>query len=177
MSGTFYNNDYYTDNNQINFFSYNNTFKALVDAIIPRTPGLAVEFGKIQFFGATDSYVDEFLRYSLDYYAQPLANPAAIMLNIAAEQLVNDDFRLSGDEPFASLSQMNRLRTLELLDQNQLDLENFPIPYQDNPRAVISTVNNINRLTMMGYYSEWSGYGSTRLDSPNKRVLEFVPIS
>lgn len=31
--------------------------------------------------------------------------------------------------------------------------------------------------TMMGYYSEWSGYGSTRLAEPDQRKLEFVPIS
>lgn len=36
---------------------------------------------------------------------------------------------------------------------------------------------NINRLVTMGFYSEWSGYGSTRLKPPNERVFEFPPIS
>ena len=38
-------------------------------------------------------------------------------------------------------------------------------------------VDVLIKLTMMGYYSEWYGYGLTRLDEANQRVLEFQPIS
>lgn len=41
----------------------------------------------------------------------------------------------------------------------------------------LSVLQSLNRLTMMGYYSEWSGYGSTCLNPPNQRVLEYYPIS
>lgn len=177
MSGTYFNIDGNENNDQLNSLSYNKTFKALVDTIIPRTPGLAVEYGKIQYFGATDSYTDEYLKYSLDYYSIPLAKPAAEMLNMAALQLTDNNALYYVNEPFAKLSPINRLRTLELLNQNKFNLEDFPVPYRNDPRAVISTVNNINRLTLMGYYSEWSGYGSTRLDSPSERELEYIPIS
>jgi hypothetical protein len=33
------------------------------------------------------------------------------------------------------------------------------------------------RLTMLGYYSEWYGYGSTRFLNPDQRILETTPIS
>ena len=87
------------------------TFKAFVDAIIPRTPRLAEVYGEIMFYGALDFLTYEFLILSLN---------------------------------------------------------NYHIPLEES---------SLNRLTMMGYYSEWFGYGSTRLEEPNQRVLEFSPSS
>ena len=88
------------------------TFKAFVDAIIPRSPGLAQEYGKIQYFGALDFQTDEYLILSLNSYDIP--------------------FNITG---------------------------------------------SLNRFTMMGYYSEWYGYGSTRLEVPDQRRLEYFPLS
>lgn len=42
-----------------------------------------------------------------------------------------------------------------------------------------SSTNHLSRYTMMGYYSEWYGYGYgyTRLETPNNRILKFHPLS
>jgi len=133
MYGSFYNpNNKRVDAQNEDSQEYmQETFKALVDAIIPRTPELAEEYGKIQYYGALDFQTDEYLILSLNNYYSPLAKPTAEMLDMAAEQLV-----------FA-----------------------------------LSITGDLNRLTMMGYYSEWYGYGSTRLKTPNQRKLEYFPLS
>jgi hypothetical protein len=41
----------------------------------------------------------------------------------------------------------------------------------------LAITSSLNRYTMMGFYSEWFGYGTTRLNPPNERKLEFDPIS
>ncbi|MEL7655898.1 MAG: hypothetical protein AAGU75_08320 [Bacillota bacterium] len=88
------------------------TMKAFVDAIIPRSPRLAEEYGKIQYFGALDFHTDEYITFLLNHYNMPF-----------------------------------------------------------------SIMGSFNRFTMMGYYSEWYGYGSTRLETPDQRRLEFFPLS
>jgi len=148
------------------------TFQAFVDAIIPRTPGLAEEYGRIQFFGALDLHTDEYITLSLDYYYIPLAEITAEMLDVAAEQLVVMD-----GSAFAALEPSDRLRALTLLEQIHIYLADLPIPFRDNPELILYITSALNRFTMMGYYSEWSGYGSTRLATPNQRKLEYFPIS
>jgi hypothetical protein len=187
MYGTFYDPDYqgvksssyYTDQHIMD------TFKALVDAVIPRTPGLAEEYGKIQFFGALNLHTDEYLAITLNHYSIPLAEPTAAMLDTAAEQLVFlgknnrllDYSRYPGGGTFAALAPVDRFRALSLLDELKVDLSDLQYPYKDNPDFVITFTGALIRYTMMGYYSEWAGYGSTRLESPNDRKLEFYPLS
>ena len=110
-----------------------NAYQVLVNLIIPRSPLLAYEFGIVQFYGALDLHIDEFLLLTRESFGIPSSVPIAEMLDITSRQL----FLTNGSD------------------------EAFP---------VVST-------TMMGYYSEWSGYGSTRLDEPNQRKLEYYPIS
>jgi len=161
------------------------TFQAFVDAIIPRTPGLAEEYGRIQFFGALDLHTDEYITLSLDYYYIPLAEITAEMLDVAAEQLVVMDGnnrlinfpKFMGGSAFAALEPSDRLRALTLLEQIHIYLADLPIPFRDNPELILYITSALNRFTMMGYYSEWSGYGSTRLATPNQRKLEYFPIS
>lgn len=161
------------------------TFKAFVDAIIPRTPGLAEEYGRMQYFGALDLHTDEYIGLSLKYYYFPLAIPTADMLDIAAEQLVyiDENFTLfhfssfPGGGTFAALSPIDRFRALTLLEQLKVYLAYLPVPFKNNPGLVLYITGQLNRFTMMGYYSEWSGYGSTRLNSPNYRKLEYFPLS
>ncbi len=185
MFGTFNN----PDNNIINY-QYNNsmqytrnTFKALVDAIIPRTPELAEEYGRIQYFGALDLHTYEFIILTLNNYYTPLANSTAELLDEAAEQVVFMEeperlfnfSRLSGGGTFAALSPSNQFRALTLLEQGYL--EDLPIVFYDNQGFVLSANIILNRNTMLGYYSEWFGYGTTRLETPNQRILEFYPLS
>lgn len=187
MKGTFNKPDYKMIHYQRNYSSQRTqeTFQALVDAIIPRTLGLADEYGRIQYFGALDLHTDEYLSMSLDDYYMPLAKPTAEMLDVAAEQLVFMDgnnksinfSRFMGGGTFAAIDPSDRFRALTLLEQLKVYLADLPLPFRDNPGLVRSITGELNRFTMMGYYSEWSGYGSTRLELPNQRKLEYFPIS
>ena len=186
MKGTFYDsNCNITQYQKDSLIQTQETFQALVDAIIPRTPGLAEEYGRIQFFGALDLHIDEYITLSLNNYYIPMAKATAEMLDVAAEQLVIMDgnkrlvnfSRFMGGSSFASMDPSDRLRALMLLEQLNSYLADLPIPFQENPELILYITSALNRFTMMGYYSEWSGYGSTRLETPNERKLEYYPIS
>lgn len=114
----------------------------------------------------------------------PLAIPTAEMLDEAAEQLLmidgNNQLNFSvfpRGGAYAALRPEDRLTALSLLEQLEINLSDLPQPFQDNPTLVLSITSSLNRTTMMGYYSEWYGYGGTRLNNPNQRELEFYPLS
>ena len=132
-------------------------FQYLVNDIIPRSPELAYLYGIIQYYGALDSQIDEYLIINLDSQEDSLAQSTAAMLNYA----------YSGAGIFGGTEFLTSLAAME----------SMPVPFKDNPARIISSINLLVGYTMMGYYSEWSGYGSTRLAQPNDRVLEFAPIS
>ncbi len=186
MYRTFYKNE----NKVIHYQDYYSlhhtweTIRALVDAIIPRTPRLAEEFGRIQYYGALDSHIDEFVICTLNNYYYPLAKPVADLLDVAATQLLLDigsEYSLeyldnNGKSSFAELSPINRFRAISLLPGLQSYLTDIPESLGQNQEYVLAVINALSRYTLMGYYSEWSGYGATRLDSPNERILEYMPI-
>jgi len=186
MYGTFYNpGDKMMKYQKDSLRRTQETFQAYVDAIIPRTSGLAEEYGRIQFFGALNLHTDEYVTMSLNYYYIPRAKPTAEMLDVAAEQLVIMDgnkslinfSRFMGGSAFAAIDHSDRFRALTLLEQLNIYLADLPIPFQGNAELILYTTSALNRFTMMGYYSEWSGYGSTRLETPNQRKLEYHPLS
>ncbi|WP_199614769.1 hypothetical protein [Paenibacillus alkalitolerans] len=168
------------------------TFRALVDAIVPRTPELAV-FGQVQTAGAVDLHVHEYMIWEMDHTLAlmfgisltvfPLAAPTAQMLNSGAVQFVargaaqaapnNQVWAIS---PFAALSPADRIRVLAMLEQLQVDLGLLPPPYKDDGGFVTFIIDYLNRGTMFGNYSEWPGYGTTRLNTPTMRRLEYFPI-
>lgn len=161
------------------------TFRALVNAIIPRSPGLAYEYGIVQYYGALDLHIDEYIILTLNSYEVPLANATAEMLDMAAIQLIAAEsgyenlnyYLFNGPVNFAVLDPYHQLGVIDLLRRLQIDLNQLPVPFQNNPPLIISTVNSLVSSTMMGYYSEWAGYGTTRLYEPNQRKLEYFPIS
>lgn len=181
--------DYPGDNimNNPNYYSMLYTdeiFKAFVDAIIPRTPELAEEYGKLQYYGALDLYTDEYLIMSLNHFYTPIAYQTAELLEVAAEQLILNGGidRIGASDytewsAFGTLAPMDRLWAITLLEQLMVNVTDLPLPFQNNPVSILYMTNVLNRLTLMGYYSEWSGYGSTRLASPNQRHLEYFPLS
>lgn len=187
MNKKFYDseNESYSDPNYYSFRYTTETFKALVDAVIPRTPGLAEEYGKIQYFGALNLHTYEYLIITLNYYFIPMSEPTAVMLDMAADQLIfiGENTRLldfsqfPGGGTFAALAPVDRFRALTLLDELKVNLSDLPMPYTDNPGFVTTFAGILTRYTMMGYYSEWFGYGSTRLMPPDDRKLEFYPLS
>lgn len=156
-----------------------NTFMAFVEAIIPWTPRLAAEYGEVQYPGAIDSLTYEYLILSLHELGDvALLKAAAQALDMAARELVfrgGNEFSIeitgAGNVTFAALVPSDRLSALNILKQQEAASYNNPM-FADN-----YIVDLLVRLTMMGYYSEWFGYGSTRLDEPNQRVFEFEPIS
>ena len=134
----------------------------------------------------------EYVIYSLDHYISiqqqlhqcvvPLAYPTALMLDIAATQLMNthhvqtfQESLFPGGGMFSHLSRKGRVRTLSALESLDIDLYVLPSPFQNNAGMVKYVTDALNRLSMFGYYSEWPAYGSTRLFPPDDRNLEFFP--
>lgn len=159
-------------------------FKAFVDAIIPRTPALAEEYGRIQYYGALDLYTDEYLIYMLNYGTVPMAEAAARMLEIATEYFFSAEMQdvVNTSEvmelsDFGALSRLDRLRVVSFLENSGSVIPELPSPFTGDQYAIASVTNSLNGLAMLGYYSEWSGYGSTRLLSPNQWVMEYFPVS
>ncbi len=155
------------------------TFTAFADAVIPRSPELAEQYGKVQYYGALDLHTGEFIVLSLDSLAVPLALPVAETLNMAAEQfLYREAEREEGTEAmaFLSLSQMERLQLISILLQPE-GIAYFPALDQTSQEQIFLIIPSLTRLSMMGYYSEWAGYGSTRMNPPDQRKLEYYPVS
>lgn len=168
-------------------------FRALVDAVVPNTPELADRQGSVQSFGALDLHIDEYQIWTLDHYLSfiivaaefniYLANATAEMLNIAAKQLIDTEENkkpvniasLPKEGAFAALEPSDRFRAITLLQQLKVDLSGLPIPFHNNPGFILGLTGIISILATKGYYSEWSGYGSTRLETPEKRKIEHFP--
>ncbi len=156
--------------------SVQNTFQALVDAIIPRTPMLAQEYGRIQYYGALDQQVEQFLIYELDRYPEPMAIATADILNAAAT-LWRRDQGYYGSVSFAMLSPIERLSVLGLLREEAQDPTILAILSEVDPGLWMTAISMLDTYTLMGYYSEWFGYGTTRLRPPQERIMEFRPMS
>lgn len=169
------------------------TFRALVEAIVPDTPALAV-FGAEQTPGAADLHIHEYMIWELDHSLSlflgthltvvPLASPTAQLLNAGAVELVTSgrakhapNHAVWGSCPFAALSPIDRIRVMAMLEQLDVDLGSLPPPYRDNGGNVRFMIDFLTRQTMFGNYSEWSAYGTTRLATPTERRLEYFPIS
>ncbi|MFC4306387.1 hypothetical protein [Cohnella boryungensis] len=164
------------------------TFRALVDAIVPYTPAMAV-LGAEQPIGAVQLTVHEYMIWELDHSltlvlgaypeAVPLAAPTAGLLNAGAVQLAASGqvkYAAPGTVPFASFSPEDRIRTLAGLENLQIDLGTLPPPYRNDGGLVKYAVDFLNRQTMFGNYSEWPAYGATRLAAPTERRLAYFPI-
>lgn len=189
MYWTFYTfgNEMLNDQNNQSLLYTWETFKAFVDVIIPRTPKLAEEYGAVQYFGALDLHTDEYLLITLNNYFIPLAEPMALLIDEMTTRFILTEgnerlaniLRYPERGRFVALNTADRIYPMALLDFIQHDRELYNlVKSEDNSRRyVVSIINTLNRDTMMGYYSEWSGYGSTRLDAPNRRILEYYPLS
>lgn len=143
-------------------------------------------------YSAIDWNVHEYVIYALNnnismkqqlhHRVVPLAHPTAIMLDAAAMQLIGAQqvFPLAyrpfpGGGMFSYLPRWDRVRTLSALENLEIDLYLLPSPFQNNAGMVKFVTDALNRFSMFGYYSEWPAYGSTRLNPPDYRNLEFFP--
>lgn len=168
------------------------TFRALVEAIVPNTPELA-PFGAEQTIGASELGVHYYMIWELDHTLAlffgihltnfPLSVPTAGMLNAGAASLVASglaqqapNYSLWEESPYSAIGPADRIRVLAMLEELRVDLGSLPPPYQNDGGLVIFIVDYLNRGTMFGNYSEWSAYGTTRLNTPTERRLEHFPI-
>jgi hypothetical protein len=178
MDNTVYTYD--VSNNELIQYTYG-TLMAFVDAVIPRTPELARQYGEIMYYGALDFYTDEYLVMMLNYYTIPLSSIVAELLNLAAYEYIRAEGMNEVNNViqegilFAALSPEDRLLAYYRLSQDVkfsadvLNMQEYP--------GLNYVIASLIRFTMLGYYSEWFGYGTTRMDNPNRRMLEFYPLS
>lgn len=168
------------------------TFQAFVHALIPSTSA-----GIVQGAGALDIKVYEYVIRTLDHSLSlsiqqqlplihtPMSIATARLLDAAAIQLVQSGqakyplhaWIFPGGGPFASLLRSDRIRAMDLLERLEINLGSLPPPYQNNPGLIQNMMDALSQLTMFGYYSEWTAYGTTRLLPPDYRQVEYVPIS
>lgn len=168
------------------------TFRALVEAIVPNTPALAV-YGAEQAAGAVDLHVHEYMIWELDHSLAlflgthltivPLSASTGQLLNAGAVQLIASgqakqapNHALWGSSPYSALSPVDRILVLAMLEELRVDLGLLPPPYKDDGGLIKFIIDYLNRGTMFGFYSEWPAYGSTRLETPTARRLEYFPI-
>lgn len=165
------------------------TFKALVDAILPITRlDSKITGGQPQSYRASDLQIHQYVMFALDHYITvqqqlfqtriPLSYPTALMLDIAASFLphLSNETQTKNQGLFATLSKKDRIRTLSLLENIEIDLYLLPNPYHNNAGLVQYMADALNRLTMLGFYSEWAAYGKTRDEPPQVRQLQYFPI-
>jgi hypothetical protein len=154
------------------------TMQALVDVVIPRSPDLAREFGMIQYFGGLDENVDEYMVLTLQNQYFPLAAFAVDILNtVVYLRCIDEDSEYSQVYRFFEAPEKLRLDTLLQIREYAQSPENIPPILSDSADMLMNIYSMLIRFPMMGFYSEWSGYGSTRLFPPSERVLQYRPIS
>jgi hypothetical protein len=155
------------------------TYQALVKAFIPNAKGSVVEDMGNYMIWVLDHRVT--IQLGLSLMTIPLSYATAELLDTGARQLIEKDKAedrqklFSNDGPFANLSRDDRFRALALLEQLDIDLRSLPAPYRHNMGLIQFMIDSLNRFVMLGYYTEWPGYGSTKFDIPDKRVLEKFP--
>ena len=167
-------------------------FEAFVEAMIQTAPPLAQKLFNVQYFGASELLIHEYIIWTLDHLISLLKNTnyslsrqTAELLELAAHQFVLNSgniqtltfYKIPSNIIFSALTPEDRLRSVTLLEQLTINPASLPYPFNQNPRFVLPVIDVINRLAMFGFYSEWSGYGTTRLNPPNNRNLETFPIS
>ncbi len=110
----------------------------------------------------------------------PLSKQTADLLDMAAIQLLYIEKGIFSAFPregvFTTLSRCERLKAINLLERLEVPLESLPEPFTNNPGLTQSMKNTITQLTFLGYYSEWTGYGSTRFNRPEYKRIEYFSI-
>lgn len=155
------------------------TIQAAVDAILQASPMDEVVYGYVI------AVLDQTLPSSINQGVTiPLSKQTANLLDIAAIQLLYIERKVcfyhrwafSRKGEFSTLSRNERLMAINLLERLEVPLESLPEPFTNNPGLTQSMKNTITQLTFLGYYSEWTGYGSTRFNRPDYKRIEYFPI-
>lgn len=156
------------------------TLRAVVDALVPRTPELASSHGPEYVAGGVDVGLEEYLVEAFNGYQEhhhgrvsrllkrfgvqnyPYATLVAILLDLMAVELLlrrdNEDPVpvATAKGPFARLSAKDRLRAIDLLETGTLGqlAERYEetLPHLGTVRFLAL---GINTFPLLGYYSEW----------------------
>lgn len=160
-------------------------FRAVVEALVPRTPALESSHGEAYVPGGPEVALEEYVVEAFDEYQEhhhgyvsvllrrlgvrnyPYAIVVAFLLDLVAVELLlrrrNRDRvsctpGLSG--PFARLSETDRLRAIDLLENGAFgtltDRFGHRVPHLG---MVQFLAMGLNTFPMLGYYSEWSADG------------------
>jgi len=169
------------------------TFQSLVQAIIPPITFKIKSLGFVQQPGAMECKVYEYVIWILNHSISQqvkvklnivsMAMSTAELLDLGAVQLIQNGQntcplnlnRFPNGGLFSKLSPIDRLKALTLIENLELNLKYVSPPYQNNPDHIRQIVVVLNQLTMFGFYSEWTGYGTTGLSPPEFRRLEYFP--
>lgn len=154
------------------------TWRAVVDAVVPRTPGLAGDLGEEHVAGGLDvdlhvgliEFLDSFIspeaaapRIAPTGETAPLSEAVAAALDAAATELLasggnRDDpgaLDLDGGGPFATLSRRDRFRAMADMEERGGTYGGFVVALAAAFPAIL-------------YYSEWDGYDDFS-NSPSER--------
>jgi len=171
----------------------NATFRALNDAVIAEPLDLAQNQGPTPSSDTLEHSIYEYQIWELNHSLSQtifkmvinihLAKPTAKILDKAARQLIKNTGHKEPVNPtmlreagtFAALAPSDRLRAVSLLEQLKVNPFSLPLPFFYNSGLVLSILGTVIMLTTIGYYSGWSGYGSTSLETPEKRKTEYYP--
>ena len=155
--------------------------RALVEALVPRTPELEQTHGPESVPGSRDIDLDSYVIESLNGYQEhhlgplstllrklgirnyPYAVLVALLLDVVALELVirreNDQpmVKRSLTTPFARLDPQDRLRAIALLETGALDTLATRV---ERWVPMVGTVRflalGVNAFPLLGYYSEWA---------------------
>jgi hypothetical protein len=156
-------------------------YQALVKAFIPNEKGPVIEDMGNHIIWVLDHRVS--IQLGLSLMTIPLSDATAELLDTGAHQLIAKDKAMdrqklfSGGDSFASLSHDDRFRVLALLEKLDIDFRSLPIPYRYNTGLIQFMIDSLNRFVILGYFTEWLAYGSTKFDIPDNRILEKFPPS
>jgi len=95
------------------------------------------------------------------------------------EDPVSPNEQFPGGGTFTRLSREDRLRCLwTIIDGGVIDtLDDLLSPLVPDAGILKYVVMAVNGLHGFGYYTEWSGYGDTKTNTPNEREMQTEPGS
>lgn len=151
------------------------TIQAAVDAILQASPMDEVIYGYViaVLDQTLPSTGNQGVTISLSKQTADLLDLAAFQL-LYIEKGIISVFSIEG--VFTTLSRSERLKAINLLERLEVPLESLPEPFTNNPGLTQSMKNTITQLTFLGFYSEWTGYGTTRFNRPEYKCIECFPV-
>lgn len=151
------------------------------------------ELGQEHVPGALAVDVEKFLIYAFNSYfpttpttpdqnARGAESVAAVLDEAATELLARgeneappDPARFPAGGSFASLAPKDRFRAIDIVERRDLTLDS-PTGESDTldlltdyPGVQDFAMIGLNSFTVVGYYTEWAGYGETKTDDPTER--------